>query len=131
MRLFCGADYETLLSWTEGPPDLLPIFTQQINCTVKIETRFSSRLPTKQKRTQKDAFVLWSGLRDSNSLPSPWQGDALPDELNPHLLCKWYYTYITCICQVQIFLPFWPHHRQRWMGQCILRIFCIGRYRFP
>ena len=29
--------------------------------------------------------ILWSGLRDSNSLPSPWQGDALPDELNPHI----------------------------------------------
>ena len=31
------------------------------------------------------AIDLWSGLRDSNSLPSPWQGDALPDELNPQL----------------------------------------------
>ena len=29
--------------------------------------------------------IMWSGLRDSNSLPSPWQGDALPDELNPHI----------------------------------------------
>ena len=29
--------------------------------------------------------TMWSGLRGSNSLPSPWQGDALPDELNPHL----------------------------------------------
>ena len=27
----------------------------------------------------------WSGLRGSNSLPPPWQGGALPDELNPHL----------------------------------------------
>ena len=29
--------------------------------------------------------AIWSGLRGSNSLPSPWQGDALPDELNPHM----------------------------------------------
>ena len=29
------------------------------------------------------AFV-WSGLRGSNSLPPPWQGGALPDELCPH-----------------------------------------------
>ena len=28
----------------------------------------------------------WSGLRGSNSLPPPWQGGALPDELNPHLV---------------------------------------------
>ena len=26
-----------------------------------------------------------SGLRGSNSLPPPWQGGALPDELNPHI----------------------------------------------
>ncbi len=26
----------------------------------------------------------WSGLRGSNPLPPPWQGGALPDELNPH-----------------------------------------------
>ena len=31
--------------------------------------------------------VLWSGLRGSNSLPPPWQGGALPDELNPHTWC--------------------------------------------
>ena len=27
---------------------------------------------------------LWSGQRGSNSLPPPWQGGALPDELCPH-----------------------------------------------
>ena len=27
----------------------------------------------------------WSGLRGSNSLPPPWQGGALPDELRPHI----------------------------------------------
>ena len=26
---------------------------------------------------------FWSGLRGSNSLPPPWQGGALPDELKP------------------------------------------------
>ena len=31
--------------------------------------------------------ALWSGLRDSNSPPPPWQGGALPDELNPHIWC--------------------------------------------
>ncbi len=29
------------------------------------------------------AISVWSGLRGSNSLPPPWQGGALPDELNP------------------------------------------------
>ena len=30
-------------------------------------------------------LLFWSGLRGSNSLPQPWQGCALPDELNPHI----------------------------------------------
>ncbi len=29
-------------------------------------------------------FLLWSGLRGSNPPPPPWQGGALPNELNPH-----------------------------------------------
>ena len=29
------------------------------------------------------AFACWSGRRDSNSRPSPWQGYALPTELRP------------------------------------------------
>ena len=28
----------------------------------------------------------WSGLRGSNSLPPPWQGGALPDELSPQMV---------------------------------------------
>ena len=28
---------------------------------------------------------IWSGRRGSNSLPPPWQGGALPDELRPHI----------------------------------------------
>ena len=30
------------------------------------------------------AFRIWSGKRDSNSRPQPWQGYALPTELFPH-----------------------------------------------
>ena len=33
--------------------------------------------------TKQRCFV-WSGRRGSNSLPPPWQGGALPDELRPH-----------------------------------------------
>ena len=34
----------------------------------------------------RNCFLLffWSGRRGSNSLPPPWQGGALPDELKPH-----------------------------------------------
>ena len=31
----------------------------------------------------KSVFRRWSGRRDSNSLPPPWQGGALPNELRP------------------------------------------------
>ncbi len=58
---------------------------------------------------------MWSGLRGSNSLPSPWQGDALPDELNPHLSFrvqlilshyrrkvkrKFGYFFFLCVCHI-------------------------------
>ena len=32
-------------------------------------------------------FLFWSGLRGSNPPPPPWQGGALPNELNPHIWC--------------------------------------------
>ena len=33
--------------------------------------------------TQRVSSIFWSGRRGSNSLPRPWQGRALPDELRP------------------------------------------------
>ena len=30
--------------------------------------------------------LMWSGLRGSNPPPQPWQGCALPNELNPHMV---------------------------------------------
>ena len=35
------------------------------------------------KRSNACSFFIWSGRRGSNSLPPPWQGGALPDELRP------------------------------------------------
>ena len=32
-------------------------------------------------------FFFWSGLRGSNPPPPPWQGGALPNELNPRKWC--------------------------------------------
>ena len=31
-------------------------------------------------------LLFWSGLRGSNPPPRPWQGRALPNELNPHMV---------------------------------------------
>ncbi len=45
-----------------------------------------SRESPETKRLNTEIFKRpWSGLRDSNSLPPPWQGGALPDELNPQI----------------------------------------------
>ena len=38
-----------------------------------------------RKRSGKGMLRRWSGQRDSNSLPPPWQGGALPNELCPHI----------------------------------------------
>ncbi len=43
--------------------------------------QIKNRIPQKAKC---DLCKLWSGQRGSNSLPPPWQGGALPDELCPH-----------------------------------------------
>ena len=32
-----------------------------------------------------ESLCFWSGRRGSNSLPRPWQGRALPDELRPQM----------------------------------------------
>ena len=50
-------------------------------------SRKMQRLYEKSKKPA-ETFVstgsVWSGRRGSNSLPPPWQGGALPDELRPH-----------------------------------------------
>ena len=46
---------------------------------VRCSTNWANDPPFFQK------FTFWSGKRDSNPRPSPWQGDALPAELFPHL----------------------------------------------
>ena len=84
-----GADYETRSARfcaRRHAPDRRTV-PRTVLC---FATVFSSLLyhnqRTKKEEVQDFFFLcLWSGLRDSNSLPSPWQGDALPDELNPQL----------------------------------------------
>ena len=39
----------------------------------------------KKKFSSLLSLLYWSGLRGSNPPPSPWQGDALPNELNPRV----------------------------------------------
>ena len=46
-------------------------------------------------------FLSWSGQRGSNSLPPPWQGGALPDELCPRN--KGYFSKGMSPCQVFVF----------------------------
>ena len=50
------------------------------------------RKDTTNKKAQGEmpCAFCWSGLRDSNSPPPPWQGGALPDELNPQTIVLLY-----------------------------------------
>ena len=53
----------------------------------------SSSLPAafqKENTILTDGVSFWSGRRGSNSLPRPWQGRALPDELRPQTQDKLY-----------------------------------------
>ena len=42
-------------------------------------------LSAPKKESQSLRLAFWSGLRGSNPPPPPWQGGALPNELNPHI----------------------------------------------
>ena len=43
-------------------------------------------LQKRKKALLLKCFRFWSGLRGSNPPPQPWQGCALPNELNPHMV---------------------------------------------
>ena len=68
----------------EGPfagtlPDL------DFDCRASAAGGGSEFFPTDKKtgHPNRMSCSIWSGLRGSNSLPPPWQGGALPDELSP------------------------------------------------
>ena len=50
----------------------------------------------KKKPAANAAGFTWSGQRGSNSLPPPWQGGALPDELCPRQHGVFYHIFLTC-----------------------------------
>ena len=53
--------------------------------------------PTKKPPTREPSItVSWSGKRDSNSRPQPWQGCALPTELFPHEDREFYLAVTPC-----------------------------------
>ena len=52
-----------------------PEGTRTPDLLVRSQTLYPTELPAR----------IWSGWRGSNSLPPPWQGGALPDELHPQM----------------------------------------------
>ena len=66
-----------------------PASPLDLTCFAQVEAATSS-LPAvsfQKRKSHPDGwdFLFWSGRRGSNSLPRPWQGRALPDELRQHL----------------------------------------------
>ncbi|MEY2875426.1 MAG: hypothetical protein RLZZ373_2797 [Pseudomonadota bacterium] len=59
-----------------------------IRCITALLPRQKASSPTKKEAEPRSLFRKpeqnWSGKRDSNSRPQPWQGCALPTELFPH-----------------------------------------------
>ena len=66
----------------------------------------STRLPFLDK--------TWSGIRDSNSRPIPWQGIALPTELIPHVFLR------CCTSAMLYFFRHVCHAAQRHFQQLLL-----------
>ena len=92
--------------------------------------------------SQLQAFIeMWSGKRDSNSRPQPWQGCALPTELFPRCVALSLkrgakirlFSYIpNFLDKKMIFLVFFyfPKKRNRFFlwgrDNCCHEIFCEG-----
>ena len=64
---------------TRAPKRATGTFFSLRSCPV----RASARDMPKRNTILSDGVSFWSGRRGSNSLPRPWQGRALPDELRP------------------------------------------------
>ena len=65
------------------------------------ETCASTNSATWACLQQINLFRMWSGKRDSNPRPRPWQGRALPTELFP--LVKFFRHFPKCECKVNVF----------------------------
>ena len=63
-----------------------PCSVKEISERTGIE-RHTAEVVSYEKKTDiyciNPVVSIWSGLRGSNPLPRPWQGRALPSELNP------------------------------------------------
>ena len=64
---------------------LILILILRIHCGGLLQKVIFTQQDKDEDKTDPNGFV-WSGKRDSNSRPSPWQGDALPTELFPQTL---------------------------------------------
>ena len=62
------------------PAEIAHYFVAAVSlaCLRTRSTRASTRLRRALSCAISAMFLNWSGRRDSNSRPSPWQGDALP-----------------------------------------------------
>ena len=73
--------------FTTSPDEMLPGIGPVVGCPSRIRTSVHGskvRCPTTRRRGSASSRTKkWSGRRDSNPRPSPWQGDALPTEPLP------------------------------------------------
>ena len=78
-------DGEHIAGGPAGPPHAHGHQNMPPACFSRCARALSSLCPLNAKNNTilSDGVIFWSGRRGSNSLPRPWQGRALPDELRP------------------------------------------------
>ena len=72
--------------------------------------------------------TIWSGRRGSNPRPLPWQGNALPTEPLPHVICNCFFVAFYCKMPWQgkkqgfaiLRSSFFPSLSRRLVAQCQL-----------
>ena len=72
-----------------------------IRCITALLSRHVAMTTFRKIRESQKAFpIIWSGKRDSNSRPIPWQGIALPTELFPQKRGSHYMDYELCVKKI-------------------------------
>ena len=84
-----------------------------------------NRSPFQNQRSSEDD-LFWSGKRDSNSRPQPWQGCALPTELFPHVSRMGLQRYEENL-NLQIFSHLFSKNRKKDVNRAVFIFFSCRR----
>ena len=119
-------NYELRIKNYECPYSLIVSTSPHIpNSNSKLRINTSKNYFAKKSRKQ-SCSLPWSGKRDSNSRPRPWQGRALPTELLPHYLKEHFVaSFPKASAKVLLFFDMTKFFEEKMQKNCNIGHFCM------